>query len=252
MRFDFNPEKAHAVILAGGKGTRLKPYTTFVPKPLMPIGDIPIIEVVLKQLRAIGIRRVTLAVGHLAQLIQAFVGDGKNFGMEIDYSFETEPLGTAGPLSLIRSRLEDTEFFLTLNGDVLTTLDYQKAIQFHLEKNAAATICLNRREVNVEFGVIRTAQDGSLLGYDEKPVLRYDVSMGINIFSPRALKQIAPGLSLNIPDLMLKLRDSGESVMCYRDPNCYWLDIGRVEDYHTACEIFEKRRSEFIPTDGNN
>lgn len=246
MRFDWNPEKVHAVILAGGKGTRLKPFTTSIPKALMPIGDIPIIEVVLKQLRHAGISNVTIAVGHLAQLIQAFVGNGQQFGVNVEYSFEKFPLGTAGPLGLMKKRLAEMDFFLTLNGDLLTTLDYRKAIEFHIDKKAAATICLNRREVQVEFGVIHLDEESSLLNYEEKPMLHYDVSMGINIFSREALDHVTQEQYLNIPDLMLQLKNSGSKVLGYRDPSCYWLDIGRIEDYQTACDTFEKRRKEFL------
>ncbi len=236
----------HAVILAGGKGTRLKPYTTFVPKPLMPIGDLPIIEVVLKQLYGAGVRTVTMAVGHLAQLIQAFVGDGSRYGLKIDYSLEETPLGTAGPLALLRDRLSECEAFFTLNGDILTTLNYEKALAFHRQRGATATICVNQRDAPIEFGVVKTNDQGLLEGYDEKPVLKVEVSMGINIFSPKALEFISQGQFLNIPDLMLSLRAKGEPVYCFRDP-CYWLDIGRVEDYQIACEIFEQRRREFLP-----
>jgi NDP-sugar pyrophosphorylase family protein len=234
-----------AVILAGGKGTRLKPYSTFVPKPLMPIGDMPIIEVVLKQLKRAGVERITMAVGHMAQLIQAFVGDGGRFGLEITYSFETEPMGTAGPLSLMREELSREECFIVMNGDVLTTLDYGRALAFHKAHGGAATICVNARQVPVDFGVIVSDAAGQLSEYREKPVLSYDVSMGVNIFSGRALASLPEGTFFNIPDLMLKLRAEKQKVMCYRE-DCYWLDIGRVEDYALACEEFERRRWEFF------
>ena len=240
--------KGHAIILAGGKGTRLKPYTTCLPKPLMPIGDLPIIEVVLKQVRAAGINSVTIAVGHLAQLIEAFVGNGEAYGLKVDYSREETPMGTAGPIGLLRDCLQDVEYFVALNGDVLTTMNLRKAIEFHLAQRAAATICVNRREVPLDFGVIEIGKDGRLDGYREKPVLNYSLSMGINIFSPSVLKWIPDNQFFNIPDLMLTLRDAGEPVYCYQ-PESYWLDIGRVDDYATACDIFERRRMEFLPSE---
>jgi len=236
----------HAVILAGGKGTRLKPYTTFVPKPLMPIGDVPIIEVILRQLRMAGFQSVTLAVGHMAQLMQAFLGDGSRFGLAIEYSVEEEVLGTAGPIGLLREKLAKFDVVLAMNGDVLTTMDYGAAIAHHLASKADATICLNRRTVAIDFGVIETDPQGFLVGYKEKPMLNYDVSMGINIFSPRAFDLIPKGSFYNIPDLMMDLRKDNRPVATYRG-DCYWLDIGRVDDYSTACEIFESRRKEFLP-----
>jgi NDP-sugar pyrophosphorylase family protein len=235
-----------ALILAGGKGTRLKPYTTFVPKPLMPIGDLPIIEVVLKQLKHAGISDVTLAVGHLAQLIQSFVGDGTQLGLDIAYSREEQELGTAGPIGLLRSKLIETDAFLTMNGDILTTLNYRRAIDFHFANKATATICVNRRTVAIDFGVIETDDAGRMTGYIEKPVIDYSVSMGINIFSPRVLNFIPQDKFFTIPDLMLSLRAANEPVFCFSE-DAYWLDIGRVEDYQTACEVFEARRLEFLP-----
>ncbi len=234
------------ILLAGGKGTRLKPYTTFVPKPLMPIGDFPIIEVILSQLRGFGARKVYIAVGHMAQLIQAFVGDGSKYGLEIEYSPEDAPLGTAGPIAKLRAQLGKSETFVAMNGDVLTTLNYARALKFHQERNPTATICLNRREVPIDFGVIETDGEGQLVGYQEKPVFTHKVSMGVNIFSKAALDFVPDGQFFNIPDLMLAIKNAGQKVLGFEEP-CYWLDIGRVEDYSTACEIFEQRRSEFLP-----
>jgi NDP-mannose synthase len=240
------PSKIHAVLLAGGRGTRLKPYTTFIPKPLMPIGDLPIIEVILLQLKHAGIETVTIAVGHMAQLLQAFVGDGSRFGLEITYSSEESPLGTAGPLGQIREKMKSYDAVICMNGDVLTTLDYGVAIDAHFESGAEATICLNRRKVDIDFGVVESDKDGHLVAYKEKPTLFYDVSMGINILSPQAIARIPLGKFYNIPDLMIDIKESGATVNCHRQ-DCYWLDIGRVEDYSTACEIFESRKGEFVP-----
>ncbi len=239
--------KVHAVILAGGEGTRLKPYTTVVPKPLMPVNNIPILEVVLRQLAFAGIGRVTIATGYLANLIEAFVGNGSRWNLEVDYSMEDKPLGTAGPIALIKDRLASCDVVLALNGDILTTLNYSTAIDFHRQKRAAATICVNRRDQFVDFGVIHTDSSGRFERYEEKPTLHYEVSMGINVFSSQALEYLKPATEFdNIPDLITRLHDSSERVFAFREP-CYWLDIGRVDDYTEACRVFDDRQSEFLP-----
>lgn len=234
-----------AVILAGGKGQRLRPYTTVLPKPLMPIGDMPILEVVLRQLKAAGITRVTMAVGHLAELLQAFFGDGRRLGLEIDYSFEDRPLGTVGPLTLIPD-LEKEGTFLMMNGDILCTLDYQALIQRHRESGAAATIATYRREVKIDFGVIETGPDHLLTGYVEKPSFDYRVSMGIYCFDSRVLGMLRHNEFRDFPDLVKSLIADGEKVLSYPFEG-YWLDIGRPDDYATAIEEFESRRGEFLP-----
>ena len=236
----------HAVILAGGKGSRLRPYTTVLPKPLMPIGDMPIIEVVLRQLKAAGVTRVTLAVAYLAELLEAFCLDGSRFGIDIEYSRETKELSTAGPLKLIDS-LTDT--FLVMNGDLLTTLDYRKLMEFHKRQGATATIATHRRTVKIDFGVVETIGHNLLDRYIEKPEFDYRVSMGINVLEPRALPYIEDGESLGMPDLMLRLKTAGEKVCTYDEP-CTWFDIGRVEDYDLAVDGFMKSRSDFLLCNG--
>lgn len=236
----------HAVILAGGEGTRLRPYTTVFPKPLMPVGDMPILEIVLRQLRRSGVTRVTLAVSYLAELIEAFCGDGARFGLEIRYSRETKPLSTAGPLRLVPG-LDDT--FLVMNGDILTTLDYAALVRHHRMQGAAATLAMHRRSVKIDFGVVETGEGGVLERYIEKPEYHYTVSMGINVLEPRALAHIGDGESLGMPDLLLRLKAAGEKVVAY-EPPCLWLDIGRVDDYESALETFRERRAEFLGEDG--
>ena len=231
-----------AVILAGGKGTRLRPFTTVIPKPLMPIGDISILEVVLKQLKGAGFTRVTLAVSYLAELIEAFAGDGSRFGLKIDYSRETKELSTAGPLNLIQDLGEP---FLVMNGDLLTTLDYGRLISEHKASGAAATLAVHPRNVKIDLGVIEST-DGELSGYTEKPEYSYTVSMGINCLDPRALNFIEPDETLGMPDLFMRLKNAGESVRVFEEP-CRWLDIGRHDDYEQAVELFEANRSEFLP-----
>jgi NDP-sugar pyrophosphorylase family protein len=234
-----------AVILSGGKGTRLRPYTTIFPKPLMPIGEMPILEIVLRQLKAYGFSRVTLAVSYLAELIETFFGDGSRLGMRIDYSREDRPLSTAGPLRLVHG-LDET--FLVMNGDILTTLDYGAMVEHHRRTGAAATIGMHRRSVRIDYGVIETESDGTLARYIEKPEMHYAVSMGVNILEPRALAHIREHEPLGMPDLMLRLKQAGETVATFERP-CLWLDIGRTDDYADALAVFEAHRREFLPED---
>jgi len=219
-----------AVILAGGKGTRLAPYTTVFPKPLMPLGDKPILETIIRQLKHYGFKEIVFAVGYLAELIRAYFGDGSAFGLRILYSKEEIPLGTAGPLSLISGLEED---FLVMNGDILSSISYSELLKTHKKNNAAATIAVNRRVMNVDYGVIKYDDKGILQDYIEKPKLDYDVSMGIYVFNPKALKFIPKNEKLDFPDLMKTLVRSGEKVFCYKSDD-YWLDIGRHEDYEKA------------------
>jgi NDP-sugar pyrophosphorylase family protein len=224
-----------AVILAGGKGTRLLPYTTVIPKPLMPVGDRPILELIIRQLKHYGFSRVTMAVGHLAELIEAYFGNGNKYGIKIDYSREDEPLGTIGSLSLIDT-LDTT--FLVMNGDVLTNLDYWKLVDFHKKNQAVATIATYNKEVKVDLGILEMDEDFQLKQYVEKPTLRYDVSMGIYMFEPEILSFIEPNEYLDFPDLVLTLMKAGRKVIGFPFDG-YWLDIGRHEDYVRAQEEFE-------------
>ena len=232
-----------AIILAGGKGTRLRPYTTVLPKPLMPIGDMPILEVVLRQLKAADITHVTIAVGHLWQLLQAFFGDGRRFGLKIDYSLEEKPLGTVGPLTLI-SGLEDT--FILMNGDVLTTLDYRELIRFHRERAASATIASYVREVKIDFGVIETDGESCVSNYIEKPTFDYRVSMGVYVFEPDVIGYLKSHEYRDFPDLIKTLVAADRKVVSYPFSG-YWLDIGRPDDYARAIDEFDARRAEFLP-----
>lgn len=232
-----------AVVLVGGKGTRLMPYTTVLPKPLMPIGDMPILEVVLRQLKACGINRVTMAVGHLAGLLRAFFGDGTRLGLSIDYSLEEKPLGTVGPLTLIPD-LNDT--LLMMNGDVLTTLDYRDLITRHRTSGAVATIATHVRQVKIDFGVVEADGANVLTSYVEKPTLDYRVSMGVYVFEPQVLRYLTPHEHHDFPDLIKTLIADGKKVVSYPFSG-YWLDMGRPDDYARAVEEFESRRAEFLP-----
>jgi len=211
----------------------------------MPIGDYPILEVILRQLKAYGVDEVVLAVGHMSQLFQAFFGDGARLGLSISYSFEDRPLGTAGPIALALDRLG--EDFIVMNGDLLTTLDYAELFASHVESKAAATIAIYTREVNIDFGVLELDSERRLSRYIEKPTYKFDVSMGVNVFNARQVREyLRPGERLDIPDLMSAMHARGALVKCHR-PSCYWLDIGRLDDYHVATEVFDSRRSEFLP-----
>lgn len=234
-----------ALILAGGKGTRLQPYTTVLPKPLMPVSNYPILEVIIRQLSRAGVTDVILAVGHLSHLIQAYFQDGERFGVRIRYSLEERPLGTAGPIGLVIDQLGGD--FLVMNGDLLTTLDYRRMIDYHKGHGGAATIGLYHREVKIDFGVIEAGADNQLENYIEKPTYRFTVSMGVNVLQKEAVSQvIEPGQPLDIPDLMLRLKAAGKRVYCYSEP-CTWLDIGRVDDYQQANVVFDESPEKFLP-----
>ena len=230
-----------AVILAGGKGTRLAPYTLVFPKPLMPLGETPILEIVIRQLVRRGFEEVTLAVGHLAQLIESYFGDGARFDVKIRYSLEDRPLGTAGPLAAVGDLDEP---FLVMNGDILTTLDYGSFLADHVESGAAASVATFRRAYTVDFGVVET--DGErIVGYIEKPETTCNVSMGINALSPHVLERIRPGERLDMPDLLLQLIGAGEEVRSVPFEG-RWLDIGRHDDFAAAQEQFIDHRREFL------
>jgi NDP-mannose synthase len=232
-----------AVILAGGKGTRLAPYTKILPKPLMPIGDMPILEVLLRQLKQAGISEVVLTVGHMAGLLRAFFNDGSQFGLKIVYSFEDHPLGTAGPLALV-DRLDDT--FLVMNGDILTTLAFNDIIAYHHQNHATATIAMHSRKVCIDLGVIQCDSSNKVIRYIEKPTNEYMVSMGVYVFEPKVLTLIPPGEYLDFPDLVQKLLLVKEKVVGFHFDG-YWQDLGRVDDYEQANKDFDKMRSDFLP-----
>jgi NDP-mannose synthase len=238
-----------AIVLAGGAGTRLRPYTAVLPKPLMPVGDRPVLDIVLRQLARHGFAHVTIATGHLGQLIEAVCGDGDVYGLEVDYHREPHPLGTVGSLALIDGLDSD---FLVMNGDVLTDMDYAVMLEEHSRSGAAATIATTAREEQITLGVIvlGDADDPQrITDYVEKPTYAYDVSMGVYCFSPRAVDHIDPGARLDFPDLVLRLLEAGEEVRSYR-PGGYWLDIGRHDDYEAAQQEFEEVRDRLLPGGG--
>jgi len=232
-----------AVVLAGGKGARLAPYTTILPKPLMPIGDMPILEVMLLQMKEAGIEHVILTVGHLSELLHAFFKDGRQFGIDITYSYEQCPLGTAGPIALVDGL---NETFLVTNGDVLTTLNLHELIQFHRAQKAIATIATHPRQSKIDLGVIQKDGNYRVTGYIEKPVYDFMVSMGIYVFEPAVLAYINCNQYLDFPDLVKRLIAAGERVVGY-EFNGYWEDLGRPDDYARASKDFENMRAQFLP-----
>lgn len=230
-----------ALILAGGKGTRLKPFTNAIPKPLVPVGDLPILEIMLMQLGRHGVKRVSLAVNHLARLIEAFFGDGSRLGLDITYSLEDTALGTAGPIRLIKDLDEN---FLVMNGDLLTTIDYSDLLARHKKENAVATIATFQKAVNIDLGVLET-DNGRFANYIEKPTYHFTVSMGIYALNRRVLDYIPADRSFDMPNLVLALHKGGEKIVCYTG-DYDWLDIGRIEDYETAVATFESKRDDYI------
>ena len=236
-----------AVVLAGGVGTRLRPYTTVLPKPLMPVGDRPVIDIVLRQLRRRGFERVTIATGHLAELLEAYLRDGDAYGLAVDYFREREPLGTVGALALIDGLDDD---FLVMNGDVLTDLDFAALLEDHRASGAAATVAAKSRELEISLGVLHFDERDRtrLVDYTEKPTYDFEVSMGVYCFSPAVVGHMEPGRRLDFPDLVLRLIAAGETVRGWRSDH-YWLDIGRHADYEQALNEFEAVRSRLLPPD---
>ena len=233
-----------AVILEGGRGTRLAPYTYVLPKPMMPIGDKAILEILLRQMKRAGINHVVLTVGHLAGLMRAFFQDGQQYDLDITYSYEATPLGTAGPLALVPN-LDKT--FMVSNGDVLTLLDFNDFINFHHEQGGICSIAMHKHKVHIDLGVVEQNNgDYVITGYVEKPTLDYRVSMGVYIFEPRVLDYIPKNEYLDFPDLVKTLLANGERVIGYPFSG-YWRDLGNPGDYTQACQDFDQMRSLFLP-----
>jgi NDP-sugar pyrophosphorylase family protein len=227
-----------AILLAGGLGARLRPYTAILPKPLMPVGDLPILEVIIKQLALHGIREHVLAVNYQAELMRAYFGNGDRFGVDIRYSLETRALGTMGPLRLIPSL---PEHFIIMNGDVLCDLDFAGFLDRHVRADHLFTIAAVEREQSIDYGVVHCDDDSRLVGFCEKPRSKYLVSMGVYCASRRILEWIPNEQPFGFDELMLKLLAAGESVNIERHGG-YWLDIGRPDDYACAVEDWPRMR----------
>lgn len=233
-----------AIVLAGGKGTRLYPYSALLPKPLMPLGNMPILELLLRQLRRAGVDEVFIAVNHLRHLIEAFFGDGSRFGLKINYSIEDKPLGTAGPIAAVIDQLGDD--FVMTNGDLLTTLDIADMIRFHHETKAACTLGAYPREVKIDFGVLELDAEMRMTAYLEKPSYHHLVSMGIYVLnSTKARPFLLQDTYLDMPNLVCQMREAGSDIRAFRS-ECFWLDIGRPDDFAYAQELYEKDPSIFL------
>jgi NDP-sugar pyrophosphorylase family protein len=230
-----------AVILAGGKGTRLKPYTAVLPKPLMPVGEYPILEVLIRQLKHFDITDITLAVNHQAELIRAYFNDGSRLGVNINYSLETKPLGTMGPLSMIDDLPKD---FFVMNGDVLTDINFNDLLNHHRKEKAIFTIASSKREAKIDYGVLEV-DDGTLFGFQEKPSLKYDVSMGIYAVSKDILDHIPKNTTFGFNHLMDRLISLEIPVNVFSFSG-KWLDIGRADDYLYAVDEFEQCEAQYL------
>jgi NDP-sugar pyrophosphorylase family protein len=231
-----------AVVLAGGKGTRLRPYTVVLPKPLMPVGEYPVLEIIVRQLATHGFDHITLAVNHQANIIKAFFGDGEQWNVRIDYSLESRPLSTVAPLRLIDD-LPAT--FLLMNGDVLTDLNFDALYREHLRNKGPFTIAASRRTHTIDYGVLRTDESNVLTGFDEKPSMQYLVSMGVYIVNRSILSLVPQDQPYGFDNLMHDLLARGERV-AVSPYDGYWLDIGRPDDYAQAVEEFDRRKPQLL------
>ena len=232
---------ARVILMAGGRGTRLLPLTTVLPKPLLPLGDKAILEILLGQLKENGFHDVTICTGYLKQLIMVVAGDGSKFGMNIDYHSEESPLGTAGAIAGLDNL---TDPFIVMNGDLLTSLNYGRMYDYHQSSNADLTIGVYFREVKIDFGVVKTTESGEFEGFDEKPVYPMRVSMGVNVLAKSVIDLIPKGSYMDMPDLVKAVHSNGGKIACYEE-DCYWLDIGRMDDYALAQEQFENNSELF-------
>lgn len=246
MKGKIRSRDVRVVVLAGGKGTRLRPLTAVFPKPLVPLGDKAVLEILLRHFSAFGFRKVTLCTGYLSEMIMMLCGKGEKFDLDISYSTEAEPLGTMGPLGLVDQL---TDPFIVANGDLLTSMDFNKMLEFHMARQADITIGTYQRDVKIDFGVVKTNANGQFKAFSEKPSYHFEVSMGINILSSAVLQHVESGRYMDMPDLIMKVHENGGKVCCYRE-NCFWLDIGRMDDYARAQKEFKENKALFMGLDG--
>ena len=226
-----------AIILAGGKGTRLRPYTTVIPKPLLPIGDeMPVLEIIIRQLVKQQFTHITLAVNHMANLIMAFFGDGSKWNVKIDYSMEDKPLNTLGPLTLIPDLTDD---FLVMNGDLLCNIDYNHLLNYHIQKKNNITVSAYSEEYQIKSGVLKYDSDNMLTDFVEKPMYSSDVMMGIYCLNRTVIQGLPKGKPYGFDNLMLDSLKNKINVEI-KPFDGYWLDIGRPNDYDTANEQYDK------------
>jgi NDP-sugar pyrophosphorylase family protein len=232
----------HAVIMAGGRGSRLRPYTTVLPKPLMPLGDRPILDVLLHQLVTAGVNGITISVGHLGGLIESWVSHDAGYRVPIEFAYEEEPLGTAGALANVR-RPDGT--FLALNGDVLTTLDFARLARSNRQGRAIATMAIKQRYVDIEYGLVHRDTEGRIERLEEKPRLEFTVSMGVYAMEPEIVDLIRPHERIDFPDLLLRAKAAGHDVQTHLHDG-YWRDIGNRDDYEAAIDDFDTDPEMFL------
>lgn len=231
-----------AIILAGGKGTRLYPYTLSIPKPLIPLGDTPILEIIIRQLSLYGFNWITLAVNHQAELIKEFFQDGSHLNVKIDYSLESQPLSTIAPLGLIKNLPEN---FLVMNGDILTDLDFAKTYEEHVSENRIFTVAAHKRSNKIDYGVLECDSNNNLIGFKEKPSNDYLVSMGVYFANKKILDLIPDSRPYGFDHLMADLMAYQKKVKI-NIYDGYWLDIGRPDDYQAAIQEFERNKKQFL------
>jgi len=232
-----------AIILAGGKGTRLKPYTYSLPKPLMPIGgEMPILEIILKQLIKNGFNYITIAVNYMAKIIQAFFGDGSDWGTKINYSLEEKSLSTIGPLTLI---VDLPENFLVMNGDILTDLNYKKFFEWHIENKNDISVAIFKRTSIIDFGVLKYNENQEIFEFKEKPLYTFNVSMGIYILNKKVIDNLPKNKAYGFDQLMINSINQKLKIKAYPHDS-YWLDIGRSDDYHKANKDYKKNKNKIL------
>lgn len=225
-----------AIILAGGKGTRLKPYTITLPKPLVPVGEMPILEIIIRQLKSYGFNHITITVNHLAEIIKAFFGDGTKWGIKIDYTLEDKPLSTMGPLTLVSGLPEN---FLVMNGDVLTNLNFNQFFDFHVNNGNNFTIGSYQRAEKIDYGVLIADEADQLAGFEEKPMNEFLVSMGVYMVNRKIVDQIPKNTFFGFDHLMKLLIEEQQYPAIYRFEG-NWLDIGRPDDYEKAIDLMQQ------------
>lgn len=235
-----------AIILAGGKGTRLYPYTVSIPKPLIPVGDVPIIEIVLRQLASRGFTDIILALGYMADMLQAYIGDGSRYGLHVSCSIEKKPLGTVAPLKLMEGLNEN---FLVMNGDLLTDIDYKSLFDYHINRKARATVATYTKETKLQLGVLENNEEGRIIQFREKPVLKNKVSMGIYIFHRSIIDYIPDDEYFGFDSLMYKMTDNNDKAFSYEFSG-RWFDIGMHEDLVKASEEFLSNKDIYLPGKG--
>ena len=219
-----------AVILAGGKGTRLKPYTVTLPKPLVPIAERPILELILENFKAQGITEFDICVNHMGNLISSYFGDGSDHGVKITYSFEKTPLGTVAPIKRVPDLPEN---FIVMNGDIITDLPILTLYEEHISSSAAVTVATHERDEKIDYGVLGFDERQFINRFEEKPVFKFNVSMGLYVFNKRVFEYVPDDTYFGFDDLMFALLKRGEKVKAYPYDG-YWMDIGRPEDYEQA------------------